>query len=146
MLGLLVLRTVGALCWMLAPVRVPWVMYWVLLPPVSPLAPSVIVGDGVVGGVRVWVLLVALLLWVLQSLVLGVGLGVVGRWVLLGAGPCHSWLRAWCVALLVGYSSVLVVFLAALHLSWRSARGAGSRCSFVVFVVGVGGGFLASPG
>ena len=47
-------------------------------------------------------LLVALLVWVLQSLVLGLGLGVVGCWVLLGLGPCHSWLRGWWVALLVG--------------------------------------------
>ena len=53
-LGLLVLSTVGALCWMLALVRVPLVMYWVPLPPVSPLAPGVSVGEGVVGGVRFW--------------------------------------------------------------------------------------------
>ena len=52
-LGLLVLPTVGALRWLLALVRVPLVMYcWVLLPPVSPLAPGVSVGEGVVGGVR----------------------------------------------------------------------------------------------
>ena len=50
----------------------------------------------------VWVLLVALLVWVSQSVVLGVGLGVVGRWVLLGVGPRHSWLRAWWAVLLVG--------------------------------------------
>ena len=37
---------------------------------------------------------------VLALLVLGLGCGVPGRWVLLG--PCHSWLRAWWVALLVG--------------------------------------------
>ena len=48
--------------------------------------------------VLVWVL-VAVLVWVL--LVLGVGLGVVGCWVLLGVGARHSWLRAWLV-LLVG--------------------------------------------
>ena len=34
-LGLLVLPTVGALRWLLALVRVPSVMYWVPLPPVS---------------------------------------------------------------------------------------------------------------
>ena len=39
----------------------------------------------------VWVL-VAVQVWVLQFLVLG--LGVVG-WVLLGVGARHSWLRAW---------------------------------------------------
>ena len=44
----------------------------------------------------------ALLVWVSHSLVFGVGLGVVGRWVLLGVGPRHSWLRAWWAALLVG--------------------------------------------
>ena len=48
------------------------------------------------GGVR------GLLMWMSQSLVLGVGLGLVGRWVLLCVGPRHSWLRAWLVALLVG--------------------------------------------
>ena len=49
-----------------------------------------------------WVLSVALLYWVSQSLVLGVGLGVVGHWVLLDVGPRNSWLSAWWVALLVG--------------------------------------------
>ena len=44
--------------------------------------------------VLVWVL-VAVLVWVSQLLVLGVGLGVVGRWVVLGVGARHSWLRAW---------------------------------------------------
>ena len=48
--------------------------------------------------VLVWVL-VAVLLWLSQLLVLGVGLGVVGRWVLLGVGARHSWLRAWWVLL-----------------------------------------------
>ena len=50
--------------------------------------------------VRVVLVLVlgAVLVWVLQLLVLGVGLGVVGRWVLLGVGARHSWLRAsWVV-------------------------------------------------
>ena len=36
----------------------------------------------------------ALLVWTSQSLVPGVGLGVVGRLVLLGVGRRHSWLRA----------------------------------------------------
>ena len=53
----------------------------------------------------VWVVLVlvlvAVLVWVPQLLVLGVGLGVVGRWVLLGVGARLSWLRARWV-LLVG--------------------------------------------
>ena len=53
MLGLLVMPTVGALCWMLPKVRVPWAMYLVLLPPVSPLALGVTVGEGVAGGVPV---------------------------------------------------------------------------------------------
>ena len=35
-LGLLVMPTVGALCWMLPKVSVPWAMYRVLLPPVLP--------------------------------------------------------------------------------------------------------------
>ena len=43
----------------------------------------------------VWVL-VAVQLWVVQLLVLG--LSVVG-WMLLGVGACHSWLRACWVAL-----------------------------------------------
>ena len=32
---LLVMPTVGVLCWMLSKVRVPWAMYRLLLPPVS---------------------------------------------------------------------------------------------------------------
>ena len=43
-----------------------------------------------------------LMVRVLQSMVLGVGLGLVGRWLVLGVGPGHSWQRAWWVALLVG--------------------------------------------
>ena len=43
--GLLVLPTVGALRWM---VRVSMVMHWVSLPPLSPLAPGVSAGEGVV--------------------------------------------------------------------------------------------------
>ena len=54
------------------------------------------------GGVRLCMLLVALLVWVLQLFVQGVGLGVVGCWVLLDAGPRHSMLRACWVALQVG--------------------------------------------
>ena len=50
----------------------------------------------------VLVVLVAVLVWVSQSLVLAVVLGVVGRWVLLGVGPRHCLLRAWWVVLLVG--------------------------------------------
>ena len=88
--GLLVLLMVGALCWMFALVRVQLVMYGVLSQPVSLLAPAVSVGEGVVGGVWIWVLLVALLVWVLQLLVVGMGLGMVGCWVLLGVGPRHS--------------------------------------------------------
>ena len=102
MLRLLVLPRVRPLCWMMTGVRLRWVMYFVLLPPVSPLAPGVSVGEGVVGGVLFGVLSVELLVWVLQSLVLGLGLGVVGSWVLLGVGPRHSCLRARWVALLVG--------------------------------------------
>ena len=45
-------------------------------------------------------LVVALLVWVPQSLVLAVGLVVFGRWLLLG--PRHSSLRAWWGALLIG--------------------------------------------
>ena len=41
----------------------------------------------------------AVLVWVSQLLVLGVGLGVVGPWVLLDVGARHSWLRAWWVLL-----------------------------------------------
>ena len=44
----------------------------------------------------------ALLVWVSQSLVLGVGFGMIGDWVLLGVGPRHSWLRPWSVVLPVG--------------------------------------------
>ena len=36
-LGLLVMRLVGALCCMLPKVRVPWAIYQVLLLPVSPM-------------------------------------------------------------------------------------------------------------
>ena len=94
-------------------------------------------------------LLVALMVMVLQSMVLGVALGVVGRWLLLGVGPCHSWLRAWWVALLVSlpvYPSGISGIAAALQPPWRRVRGAIPRRHFVGFVVGVGGGFLAIPG
>ena len=47
-------------------------------------------------------LLVTLMLRELQSMVLGVGLGVVGHCLVLDVGPRHSWLRAWWVALMVG--------------------------------------------
>ena len=79
----------------------------------------------------VW-LLVAVLVWVSQLLVLG--LGVVG-WVLLDVGARHSWLRAWWV-----YPCVLGVFLAALQLPWRGVAGFlffGFSC--VVCVCGAGG-------
>ena len=46
--------------------------------------------------------LVTLVARVLQSMVLGVGLGLVGCWLVLGVGPCHSGLGAWWVAWLVG--------------------------------------------
>ena len=62
----------------------------------------------------VWVL-VAVLVWVWQFLVLG--LGVVG-WVLLGVGARYSWLTAWWVHL-----CVLALFLAALQLPWRGVAG-----------------------
>ena len=65
----------------------------------------------------VWVPM-AVLMWVLQLLVLG--LGVVG-WVLLGVGARHSWLRVWWV-----YPCVLAVFLAALQLPWRGLPGSRS--------------------
>ena len=45
LLGLLVLPTVRALRW---EMRVPLLMYWVSLPPVSQLAPGVSAGEGVV--------------------------------------------------------------------------------------------------
>ena len=78
--------------------------------------------------------LVTLMARVLQSLVLGVGLGVVGRLVVLGVGPRHSWLRAWWVELLVGLAvcaSGASGVGAALHRSWRRARGTVSCPSFV---------------
>ena len=50
--------------------------------------------------VFIWVL-VAVLVWVPQLLVLGVGSGVVGHLVLLGVGARHSLLRA-CGVLLIG--------------------------------------------
>ena len=102
MLRLLVLPTVrAALRWV---VRVPLLMCWVSLPPVSlcwlRVFPLVRVLWFSVWVVLVW-LMVAVLVWVSQLLVPGVRLGVVGRWVLLGAGARHSWLTAWWV-LLVG--------------------------------------------
>ena len=82
----------------------------------------------------VWVL-VPVLVWVSQLLVLGVSLGVVGRWVLLGAGARHSWLRAWWV-----YPCVLAVFPAALQLPWRRVAGfLFFGLSYVVCVCGAGG-------
>ena len=75
--------------------------------------------------------LVAVLVWLSQFLVLG--LGVVG-WVLLGVGACHSWLRAWLVL------CVLAVFLAAMQLPWRGVAGFlffGFSC--VACVCGAGG-------
>ena len=46
--------------------------------------------------------LVMLVVRVLQSMVLDVCLSVGGCWLVLGAGPRHSWQRGWWVALLVG--------------------------------------------
>ena len=86
----------------------------------------------------VWVL-VAVLVWVSQFLVLG--LGVVG-WVLLGVVARHSWLRAWWVHL-----CVLAVFLAALQLPWRGVAGfffVGFSC--VACVCGAGGVWCAFVG
>ena len=79
----------------------------------------------------VWVL-VAVLVWVSQLLVLG--LGVVG-WVLLGVGARQTWLRSWWV-----YLCVLAVFLAALQLPWRGVAGfLFFGFSFVACVSGAGG-------
>ena len=100
--ALMLARVSQVLCWVLGllvlpTMRVPLLMYWVYLPPVSPLAPGVSAGGGVVafglggfglgvgGGAGVGVAVTGL----------GVGLGVVRRWVLLGVGARHSWLRAW---------------------------------------------------
>ena len=94
-------------------------------------------------------LFLTLMARVLQSLVLGVGVGVVGRWVVLGVGPRHSWLRTWWVALLVGLPvrpSGVSGVRAGLHPSWQRVRCAVSRRSFLAFVVGVGSGFLAISG
>ena len=83
------------LCWVLEllvlpTMRVPLLMYWVSLPPVSLLVRVLLRSVWVV---LVWVLM-AVLVSESQLLVLGVDLGVVGRWVLLGVGARHSWLRA----------------------------------------------------
>ena len=95
------------LCWVLGllvipTVRVPLMMYWLSLATVSPLAPGVSAGEGVeafgLGGFGLGV--GAVLVWVSQLPVLGVGLGVVGRLVLLGVGARHSLLRASCVVLI----------------------------------------------
>ena len=66
----------------------------------------------------VWAL-VAVLVWVSQCLVLGLGVAVR---VLLGVAVRHSWLRAWWVHL-----CVLAVFLAALQPPWRGGL-LGSCC------------------
>ena len=104
--ALMLVRVSRVLCWVLGllvlpTVKVPLLMYWVSLPPVSPFAPGVSAGEGVLafglggfglgvgGGAGVSVAVTGL----------GVGLGVVGCWVLLGVGARHSWLRAWWVVL-----------------------------------------------
>ena len=130
LLGLLVLQTVGAWCWMLAQVRVPWVLYWVLLPLVSPLALCVSVGEGVVGG-AVGV----------GAAALGSGCGHGRGWLLgfAGCGPSPPLAEG-----LVGGGAGWVTRVS--YLSWWRARGGVSYRSFVGFSVGVDGGFLAIPG
>ena len=64
---------------------------------------------------RPFLVFVAVLVWVSQFLV--PGLGVVG-WLLLAVGARHSWLRAWWVHL-----CVLAVFLATLQLPWWGVAG-----------------------
>ena len=139
-LGLLVLQTL----------RVPLLMYWVFLLPVSPLLRVLWRSVRVV---LVWVL-VAVLVWVSPLLVLGVGLGVVGCWVLLGVGARHSWLRAWWVVLVgpplcpSGVSGgpaaplaegcwvlVLWVFLCCVHLWCGRCSRFGVLCAFVGHVL-----------
>ena len=91
----------GGVCWMLPKVRVPWAMYRLLLPLVSPLPLGVAVVEGVVGCVPI---LGAV------GVTDGEGAAVVGSgcrsgrgWPLGGAGRGPSpLLRAWWVALLVG--------------------------------------------
>ena len=79
-LGLLVLPTVRALRWTM---RVPSLIYWVSLPPVSPLAPGFSAGEGVVA-------------FGLGGLGLGVG-GGAGVGVPVTGPGCGFWLRAWLV-------------------------------------------------
>ena len=135
-LGLLVLPRLGALRWM---VRVPLVMHWVSLPPVSPLAPGVSTGDSVVafglGGVGGGA--------VVGVAVTSPGCGLGRGWSLgvAGCGPSPV-LAEGLVGGAVGWStlSVLVVFLAALQLSSRRVAGFlffGFAC--VVCVCGAGG-------
>ena len=89
-----------ALFWMLPKVRLPWVMYRVLFLPLLSTVRVLPLMLRVIPLVRV---LQMMLVRPLQSMVLGVVLGAVGRWLVLGGvGPHHSWLRAWWVALLVG--------------------------------------------
>ena len=113
-------------------VRVSWRSVWVVL---------------------VWVV-VAVLVWVSQLLVLGVGLGVVDRWMLLGVDARHSWLRAWWL-LLVGltlcpsgvsggpaaplaegcWALVLWVFLRCVRLWYGRCSRFGVLCAFVGLVL-----------
>ena len=116
-----------------------WLLGLLVSPTVSPLAPAVSAGEGVVafglggcgfgvgGGAGEGV--------AVSGVGVGVGLGVVGCWVLLGVGARHSWLMAWWV-----YPCVLPVFLAALQLPWRGLLGSCSLvfrvlCAFVVRAV-----------
>ena len=89
-----------------------------------------------------------------QLLVLGVGSGVVGRWVLLGVGACHSWLRAWWVLLVCLFlcpsgvsggpgaslaegcwAHVLWVFLCCVRLWCGQCSRFGVLCAFVGLVL-----------
>ena len=80
-----------------------------------------------------------MLVWVSQFMVLGVGLGVVGRLVLLGVGAPHSWLSAWWV-LLVGLPFRPRAVSGGPAATWRRVAGLlffGFSC--VVCVCGAGG-------
>ena len=111
-LGLLVLPTVRALRWMMS---MPLLIYWVSLPPVSPLAPGVVafglggLGLGVGGGAGVGVA------------VTGPGCGFGCGWWLGVAGCGRSPLLA--EGLVGAASGVLVLFLAALQLPLRRFAG-----------------------
>ena len=98
------LSVVRALYWLLPTMKVLQVMYRVLSSLVLPTVRVLPVFLRVTPLVRVlqvvlWssVPLVMMMVWVLLLMVLGLG-----RWSVVGVGPCHSWQRAWRAALLVG--------------------------------------------